>query len=184
VASLAQLAKGVAKVALATVFTGPLAGAREAGVQAVEIASGADGGSTEKRVLDRVAKEVEAVAAGQNIATRDAQRALEVTKEILRCHALTLTELTDVQMNPTRAAAQLLSRGAPQLRDLDEAADALCRRAIESTYAGLLTDPAVLPGLERVFQQRVLARLETLADVSGAVADDPCGGGQVWGGQH
>ena len=41
----------------------------------------------------------------------------------------------------------------------------MCRRAIESAYTGLLTDPAVLPGLERAFQQRVLGRLEALADV-------------------
>ena len=73
-ANVAQLAKGVAKVALATVFTGPMAGARRRGSRQLEIASSRDGGSAEKRVLDRVAKEVEAVAAGQNIDLPDARQ--------------------------------------------------------------------------------------------------------------
>jgi hypothetical protein len=148
-AGVAQLSKSVAKVALATVFTGPLAGAREAGIQALEIASNRSGGSAEKQVLDQVSKQVDAIATGQGIEASDARNALETAEDIFRCHALTLKELTGLHYNPERAAVELFHRGNRELRNLSEAAEGLCRRTIESTYRGLLAHPALLPGLER-----------------------------------
>src|SRR5664279_4212628 len=121
--TVAQLSKGFAKVALATVFTGPLAGAREAGVQAVELASSRDGGTAEKRVLDQIENEVKAVAAGQGIDPLEARSAVETAEDIFLRHALTQQELVALQLDPGRAARELIRRGGTELRRLGQDAD-------------------------------------------------------------
>lgn len=110
-ARVAQLSKSVAKVALATVFTGPWAGAREAGIQAIEIASSRGADPAEKRVLDQMEKEVNAIAAGQGIPEADARNALETVSDVFLRHALTQRELIALRLDPQRAAGVLIRRG-------------------------------------------------------------------------
>jgi hypothetical protein len=167
-----NLLRSVARVAIATVFTGPLGGAHQGAAEAVDIAAGwlaAGDRSPYAAALGRIEKGLKQFAASERISPANLDVALAHARDLFLRHALTPTELAELGMDPERATAAILARDPRP--GLDPAERDLARHVVKTALAGLLADPKAMPELDRAFQRAVLSNLRDLDRLPAAVAD-------------
>ena len=163
----------LAKTVAAAAFGGPIAGAGTAASGAIDLIASWLGGRDQDvyaATIDRIGKDLEGLAAGEQLGPGMIDQALDQARSIVGQYGATLEEMNDLGLDPSRVADAVLARGARAVRDLDEGAQELCRRAIRALYLSLLTDAAALPGLEMAFRRAVLARLDLLPQLPDSVA--------------
>lgn len=166
-----EMSRSLAKVAVAVVFTGPVGGLQEAAAQAIELFAGNSGptADTLTRLLTDLEVGLTALARSEHVPDDVVERALANARLTVERHGLTASELVDAGLDPQRAVAVVLARSDGLLRQLDEADEALCRRAVEQVYGTLVRHAATLPDLTAEYRQTVLHRLESLDSLPAAV---------------
>lgn len=161
-----QLSRSAAKVALAVLFAGPIGGAREAGNQMVDLfLVDKSGGTRIEPLLREVESGLAALAAGEGIPAAILERAMADTETIIGRYGLTADELTAAGLDPDRAVAIVIARAESSLADLDEAEEALCRRAVAQVYRTLVERLAGRPEMTTAYRREMLRRLDGLADL-------------------
>ena len=160
-----RIITSLAKVVVATLFGGPIAGGQEAALQAVDLVGqwlGREGGSPFETALRRLEGDLEQLARAEAIEQAQVEHALEGARSIILVYGLSVAEIAELNLNPERTSTEVLRRGAGELAQLDEPARELCSRAVESLYRTVLAHSVAIPELERAFQRVVLARLDEI----------------------
>ena len=165
-----QLITAVAKTALATLFTGPLGGLKEAGTQALAVLSNSSRSKTYETILKGLRGDVESFARSERVSEALTDQALATTEMAIRTRGATVAECVDLGLDPMRVANRVVGRSAPLLRGLDEGAADLCRELLRTVYAALLAEPDALPQLDREFQRHVVNRLSELSQLPAETA--------------
>lgn len=161
--NIAPLAAAVAKVAVAGVLGGPVAGVREAGNQAVQLVLSAHDHPGPARELRQITARVEAglesFARSEGLDDEAAARALVNTHDVLARFGPSAADLTDADLDAGRVAGLIRSRARTMLDSLDESDRTLCDRALGAVAEAIVAKPAQLEKLTQEFQRAVLSRL-------------------------
>lgn len=165
----------VARFMLATALGGPAGAGKVAGEAAIErIAARLSGPAknAHQAALDEVAKGLRKWAEAEAISGPDLTAGLSAAASALAAYGPHARHIVELNMDPGRVSAAVLDRSAEHIRDLSEAEEQVCRRAVTEAYRVLLTDQKLLPELDRAFEQAVLRRFDEvagkLADVAGS----------------
>ena len=156
----------VARIVLATALTGPAGGAQVAGEAVIErVASRLSGRakSAHQVALDRVTAGLRQWADGEAIPAPTMETGLRAAASLLAAYGPSARRIVELNMDPERVSAAVLGQGARYLRDLSEAEEQVCRRTVTEAYRVLLSDPKLLPELDRAFEQAVLRRFDQVA---------------------
>jgi hypothetical protein len=160
----------VARVALATALSGPAGAGQVAGEAVIERVAARLSGpakSAHQAALDRVTTGLREWAKAEAIPAEVLESGLSAAATALSAHGPQARRIVGLNMDPERVSEEVLRKSdksdKSDLRDLDEASGQVCRRAVTETYRVLLSDPALLPELERAFEQAVLRRLGEVA---------------------
>jgi hypothetical protein len=179
--STSKLLGALAKAVIATMVGGPIAGGQTAANEAVDLLTSWLGGErmpAYQAVLAEVVPGLERLARSEQIGEVHLEQGMTQAREVVLRHGLSAGEIVAHDLVPERVAAAVLSRSAADLEELDEPARELCRRAVQTVYAVVLSRPNALPELQRAFQQATLTRLaevrhqpgEVLLAIRGALA--------------
>lgn len=161
--SVAKVGQALGKSVVAVVLAGPVAGAREAANSAIDLFWTAGKAKDPLRGLaDEVAAAVRGLAEAEGVSDNIATRALDEATGILTEHGLTAEEFASFSFDSRRATDAVLTRAAARLRVLDEAEDALCRRAVRISYDTIGGRSAELPALVSAYQRQVLKDLRAV----------------------
>lgn len=155
----------VATVALAGLFGGPIAGLANASGQAVELlfADEKPGAPKSLRALrGRIEEGLVAFAHSEHLSDESVEQALHNAQELLARHSLGAADLVGLDLDPSRASAELRRRCRAELADMEEEVSTLCSMILNSVMASIAQDSAALPDLQYEFQRAVLARLSAL----------------------
>jgi hypothetical protein len=164
-----EISASIAKVALATLLTGPVGGAGELLNQAIELVASARP-KTVKSVMGGVRRGLELFASSEGLPTGLVDQALAAAERSLRTGGATLAECVDLAFDPVQIANRVLGRNVGLLEELDEGAGDMCRQIVRIVYRELLADPTALPGLDREFQSYVVNRLAGLDELPAETA--------------
>jgi len=156
----------VARVLLATVLGGPASAGQIAGEAAIERVAArlsGPGKDAHQTALDQVTRGLRGWAAAEAIPAAVLETGLSAAAAVLAANGPGAGRIVELNMDPGRVSAAVLNRSAGYLRDLSEAEEQVCRRAVSESYRVLLSDRGLLPELDRAFQQAVLRRLDQAA---------------------
>jgi hypothetical protein len=156
----------VARIVLATALGGPAGGGKVAGEAVIErVATRLSGPakSAHQAALDRVTTGLRDWAKGEAIPAPTLETGLSAAASMLAAYGPHAQRIVELNMDPRRVSAAVLGQGARYLRDLSEAEEQVCHRAVAEAYRVLLSDPQLLPELDRAFEQAVLRRFDEVA---------------------
>jgi hypothetical protein len=166
-----DLVTALARVGLATLFTGPVGGAREAGGQAIGLLSAEPSrATTSTSILNALRRDVEAFARSEHVDEQVVDQVFETVTLAIERHGATIAECVDLDFSVQRIAGRVLGRAAGLLKGLLTGVSDWCNRLVVVVYERLLADPAALQELDREFQRQVLERLTRLSDLPAATA--------------
>lgn len=177
----ARLAGAIVKAVIATLTGGPIAGGATAGREAVDLLVGWLGRErtpTIQSAMADVRRGLEQLGQSERVGQDQLTQGLARAESLILTRGPSAAEIVARDLNAEGVIATMLSRSEAELRDLDEPAQQMCRRAISAVYHITLSDPQALPELQRAFQQAALTRLtelrgaplETLRALRGALA--------------
>lgn len=169
-----ELIESIAKITIATVFGGPIGGARTASNQAVDLLtkwiSRGEKSKTEE-LMEHIRIDLGRLAIAEHISEPQLESAFLAAEAMIAMHSPSASEIIDLNLRPDAVAEKVLDRGSQELALLDETEEHLCRRILSSVYRNLLADPAALPQIESAFRRAVLTRLDEIEHLPMEVAD-------------
>lgn len=169
-----ELVAALARVGLATLFTGPIGGVQEAGGQAIGLLSADPLRATSTSILTDLQRDFVAFARSERIDEQVVDQVFETVTVAIERHGATVAECVDLDFNAERIAARVLGRAAGLLNGLPTGMLGWCKKLVVTVYERLLADPAALQNLDREFQRQVLERLSRLSQLSAATAEATC----------
>jgi len=156
----------VARLILAAAVSGPVGAGQVAGEAAIQrLAARLNGPAknAHQAALDQVTTGLREWAKAEAIPAPVLEAGLSAAAAALAASGLHARRIVELNMDPRRVSAAVLNQSARYLRDLSEAEEQVCRRAVGEAYRVLLSDQKLLPELDRAFKQAVLRRFDEVA---------------------